>query len=248
MSGFKSSDALSAPAAPTAPEPAAPHQPLGLTVHDLPRPDEAVAALQRSSGRRQMLLLLLICLAPVLASYFTYYVVRPGARASFGTLIEPQRPMPEQLALRAPDGSEHRLGELRGQWLIVSVAPGACDAACQNNLYLQRQLRESLGREKDRVDWVWLVSDAVEPPAGIAHGLEQATVLHADAQALAQWLAPAPGHALSEHLYVIDPMGHWMMRFPAALDRTGASKARRDLERLLRASSAWDKPGREAQP
>jgi hypothetical protein len=30
------------------------------------------------------------------------------------------------------------------------VAGGACDADCQKHLYLQRQLRESLGKDKDR--------------------------------------------------------------------------------------------------
>ena len=49
---------------------------------------------------------------------------------------------------------------------------------------------------------------------------------------------------LEEHLYLVDPMGHWMMRFPARLDREGAAKAKRDLERLMRASASWDKAGR----
>jgi hypothetical protein len=39
-------------------------------------------------------------------------------------------------------------------------------------------------------------------------------------------------------------MGNWMMRFPAKLDAEGATKAKRDLERLLRASAAWDQAGR----
>ena len=64
------------------------------------------------------------------------------------------------------------------------------------------------------------------------------------ADALARWLAPAAGHQLSEHLYVVDPMGHWMMRFPAHLDKAGAGKAKRDLDRLLRASASWDQAGR----
>ena len=57
----------------------------------------------------------------------------------------------------------------------------------------------------------------------------------------AQWLQPAPGHRLEDHLYVVDPLGHWMLRFPADIDPT---RAKRDLDRLLRASSAWDQPGR----
>jgi hypothetical protein len=45
-------------------------------------------------------------------------------------------------------------------------------------------------------------------------------------------------------LYVVDPMGNWMMRFPARMDAAGASRAKRDLDRLLRASASWDEPGR----
>ena len=59
-----------------------------------------------------------------------------------------------------------------------------------------------------------------------------------------QWLAPGAGHAVAEHLFVVDPMGNWMMRFPARMDAKGASRAKRDLDRLLRASASWDEPGR----
>jgi len=49
---------------------------------------------------------------------------------------------------------------------------------------------------------------------------------------------------LAEHLYVVDPLGNWMMRFPPRLDQQGAYSAKRDLERLMRASAFWDKPWR----
>ena len=61
---------------------------------------------------------------------------------------------------------------------------------------------------------------------------------------LAHWLEPAGAHNTAEHLYVVDPMGHLMMRFPARMDIAGAGKAKRDLERLMRASSSWDEAGR----
>lgn len=252
MSGSKSSDASFAHGASHPPEAHGGEQPLGLTVHSLPGADDALQSLQRSrSGRLKMLGVLLICAAPVIASYFTYYVLRPEGRRNFGELIDPQRPLPDALPVTAArDGASGVLGQLKGQWLLLSVAPGACDAACRNHLYLQRQLRESLGKEKDRVDWVWLVSDSAPIAPDIAPGLQQATVLRADAQALGRWLAPAAGHQLQDHLYVVDPLGHWMLRFPAGLDQAGAAKAKRDLERLLRASSSWDQAGRpqEARP
>jgi hypothetical protein len=40
---------------------------------------------------------------------------------------------------------------------------------------------------------------------------------------------------------VVDPMGEWMMRAPVNPD---PQKLKRDLEKLLRASSSWDVAGR----
>lgn len=220
-------------------------QPLGLTVHSLPAPqDAALADEQRTRrGRWKMLAVMLVCAAPVLASYFTYYVLRPEGRRNYGELIEPQRPLPT-ITGTTLDGKRVALPSLQGQWLLVSVAGGGCDKACEQHLYLQRQLRESLGKDKERMDWVWLVADQVPVPATLQPALQQATVLRVDPAQLAAWLAPAPGRALADHLYVVDPLGHWMMRFPPGIDTASAGKVRRDLERLMRGSAGWDKAGR----
>jgi hypothetical protein len=142
---------------------------------------------------------------------------------------------------------------LRGQWLLVVVAGGACDAACEQHLWLQRQLHETLGGEKDRVDKVWLVDDDVSPrletlrAVGASEGgaplstLAPATVLRIDKPALARWLEPAPGRALEDHLYIVDPRGDWMMRAPPNAD---PARLKRDIDKLLRASAGWDRPGR----
>jgi hypothetical protein len=227
-----------------------PDEPLGLTVYSLPAPQEALAedAKRTLRGRVRMLAVLLVCAAPVIASYFTYYVVRPEGRRSHGELIEPQRPLP-QINATTLDGKTVAMPSLKGQWLLVSVAGGACDAACEQHLYVQRQLRESLGKEKERLDWVWLVSDAQPVRDALRPALSQATVLRVDPGQLAQWLSPAPGHEMRDHLYLVDPMGNWMMRFPAAVpsqgvDTAAAAKTKRDVERVLRASASWDLPGR----
>ena len=243
MSGSKLSDASS-------PRPAAPDEPLPLTVYALPHPDQAIrddAGRRVWQGRWKMIIVALVCAAPVLASYFTYYVIRPEGRRNHGALIDPQRPLPD-VATTTLDGRAGSLRDLKDQWLLISVAGGACDAACQNHLYLQRQMREGLGKDKDRLDWVWLVPDDAPVPEAMRPALAQATVLRVPAPALASWLAPESGRALADHLYLVDPLGNWMMRFPAGLDTAGAAKAKRDIERLLRAANAWDKPGRSVQP
>ena len=78
--------------------------------------------------------------------------------------------------------------------------------------------------------------------------MAQATVLRVDAGALSQWLQASSGQALPDQLYLVDPLGNWMMRFPALktgeLDTAAAKNIKRDIERVLRASASWDQPGR----
>ena len=218
--------------------------PLGMTVHSMPQPaSDAQAAVRTRSGRWKMLLVLLVCAAPVLASYYAYYVVRPEGRRVFGTLVEPQRPLPDLVASTL-DGKPVHLQSLRGQWLLISVADAACDPDCAQRLYLQHQLRESLGKDKDRMDWVWLVDNAQSVPTALLPGLKEAVVLRVPLDQLATWLPPQPGAAVPDHLYLVDPLGNLMMRFPPHLDPDGALKAKRDLDRLMRAAAAWDKPDR----
>jgi hypothetical protein len=219
-----------------------PDEPLTMTVHSLPQLDQASArsAASTRAGRWKMLALLLVCTAPVIASYFTYYVVRPEGRRNYGELVNPQRPLPAFTGIDA-QGQPKPLEQLKDQWLLISVADSACDDACQRHLYLQRQLRETLGKEKDRLDWVWLRTGDTTLSEPMLQATAAATVLQVDAAQLATWLEPAPGQRLEDHLYVVDPLGNWMMRFPANVD---PKQAKRDLDRLLRASSFWDKAGR----
>lgn len=190
-----------------------------------------------------MLLVLVICAAPVIASYFTYFVVRPQGRTNYGALVEPPRPLPA-LALAALDGQPVPAASLRGQWLLVAVGGGACAGDCEKRLYAQRQLREMLGRERDRVDRVWFVVDDAPVPAALRAALGDDQTLHllrVPRAALAAWLEPEPGHALEDHLYLVDPKGDWMLRAPADPD---PARLKRDLDRLLRAAASWDQPGR----
>jgi len=208
---------------------------------------EAEAEGRTRIGRWKMMVVLLVCAAPVVASYFTYYVLRPEGRRNFGTLIDPQRPLPDMVATDL-SGRAVNLRELKGQWLLISTSSADCDAACARHLYLQRQLREGLGKERDRLDWIWLVADSgtanATVPDALRPALKEATVLRVPAAQLAQWLAAEPQHTLSEHLYLVDPIGNWMMRFPAQLDDKGVGRTKRDLDRLMRAAAFWDNAGR----
>jgi hypothetical protein len=220
-------------------------QALSLTVHSQPAASAMAqtADAQTRRGRIKMLLLLAVCIAPVAASYFSYYVWRPATMRNYGELIQPPRALPQVTAL-TPEGTSKTLSSLQGQWLLMSVGSGLCSSACEAHLYLQRQLREGLGKEKDRLDWVWLIDDDAALRPALKPALQSAQVLRVNAADLNAWLQADKGQALADHLYLVDPMGNWMMRFPANAD---ASKIKRDIERLMRASASWDRPGREAE-
>ena len=108
-------------ACPAAPDPEPPQ------LEGVPRLDlqAEAATLRTARGRWQLLLVVLACAAPVLASYFAYYVIRPEGRSNYATLIEPARELPAALSLRDLDGRAVDARTLRGQWLLVAVGSGA---------------------------------------------------------------------------------------------------------------------------
>jgi hypothetical protein len=223
---------------------------VNFSVHSLPSTSDAV--LRRTErGRWLMIAVLLVCAAPVVASYFTYFVLRPEARTNYSELIVPARPLPASLPLVDLANAAIPPVTLHGQWLVVVVAGGACDSRCERHLWLQRQLHEALGADKDRVDKLWLIDDSTAPrretlaaiaATGDARGtFAPTTVLRTDRAALGQWLAPAAGHALEDHLYLVDPRGDWMMRVPVDAD---PARLKRDIDKLLHASASWDRAGR----
>ena len=223
--------------------PAADREPLSLTVHSMDLPDVEPGQPVQASGRWKVAALVLLCSLPVLASYWVYFFVRPQGHAAMGDLIQPVRPVPLAQGVFL-DGSSHPLAELKGQWLLVTIAPAACPDSCQRRLYLQRQLRSMLGSDEDRVDWVWLISDSAPVEPKLREHLKGGSTQRVSAEVLQSWFAPAAGKGLEDYIFVVDPLGNTMMRFPAQMDLPAITKARHDLERLLRASASWDGPGR----
>lgn len=183
---------------------------------------------------RPLYLLLVVCLAPVLASYTAYYLVPPSGRTNYGALIEPQRPLPA-LTLSRLDGTPVPARSLRGAWVMVQVAPSACDAACEKKLWQMRQVRLTTGRDADRVQRVWLVVDDGPLPAPVMREYDGTQFLRARADEVAAYLAlpDEPGARLDDHIWLIDPLGNLMMRWPKDAD---PNRMKKDLIKVLKAS------------
>jgi hypothetical protein len=185
----------------------------------------------KSNGRLKMLFILLVCATPVFVSYFMYYVVKPEGRTNYGTLLTP--PVDAGKVPVVIDGKAATLEALKGKWLMVTSGPSSCDAACVERLYLIRQVRETAGKEKDRVTQVWLVTDAQVPRKEILDAYGAVQMIRAEGKLLDAVLPAQLGQSVGEHIFVVDPLGNVILRFPVKPD---PSKMKKDLSKLLRAS------------
>jgi len=189
---------------------------------------------QRKRGRWMLWLVLLVCASPMIASYFTYYVIKPEKRNNYGTLIDQRaHPIPA-MATTTLDGKPAALEQFKGKWIMLMAAPGACDEACHKQLFAMRQLRTMQGKEMERIERVWLITDREPLDTMVIREYDGTHMLRADAQAIASWLPADPGTSVSDHIYMIDPLGHLMMRFPKDPE---PRKVHKDINKLLKASS-----------
>ncbi len=180
-----------------------------------------------------LFLVIAACAAPVILSYLTYYVIKPQTRTNYGDLIDPRAyPIPNLGSVNL-EGQPASLQQFHGKWILLQVDGASCDEACKQKLYYMRQLRLTQGKEMDRIERVWLVTDAAPLDIGLMKQYDGTHLLRVDPQKLAAWLPVVEGTKASDHLYMIDPLGNLMMRFPKDPD---ANKIKKDITRLLKAS------------
>lgn len=177
-------------------------------------------------NRVKLLLLIGLFALPVAASYLAYYVWQPTARKNYGELIK-------QVEVRVTgagmNGQPADVASLKGKWVLVYVGGGQCPKACQDLLYYMRQTRTAQGKEMDRIERLWLITDNVAPSPELKD-------YHAGLRYLKPASSPVAQFAGSDtgaYLYMVDPLGHLMMRWPQNPDPRRMIK---DITLLLKAS------------
>jgi len=185
-------------------------------------------------GRLKMLLIFAVCASPVLLGTLAYWFYRSESTTNYGSFIEPQR---QAVGLES----------FRGKWVMFTIDSPQCDEFCAKRLYLMRQLRLTQGKDKDRLERVLLLSEpgkaefltsGVESLEKVHEGMHQ---LFLDADQRARLLG-IEGQTLStdgtadKGIFLVDPLGHVMMRFP---DDPDPSRMKKDLGKLLK----WSRVG-----
>jgi len=200
-------------------------------------------------GRLKMLLILAVCASPVVLGTLAYWFYRSDTTTNYGTFIEPQR-------------QAEGLEAFRGKWVMFTVDSPQCDEFCAKRLYLMRQVRLTQGKDKERIERVLLLSEpgkAVFITAGVdslekVHEGMHLLYLERDKRERLLGLSSkmaidkAPGDAADKGsnngadrgpdkgIYLVDPLGHVMMRFP---DDPDPSRMKKDLGKLLK----WSRVG-----
>lgn len=197
-------------------------------------------AVRRSASRRKILLLAALFALPVIVAYALYFSGwRPAATGNHGELVQPVRPVAD-VALNRLDGGPMRFSELHGKWTLLTFSAAECLKPCERNLYNMRQVIVAQGDKAGRVQSLLVVTDLkalellryavkdypgmrviVGPPEAVAELARQFTLP-----------AASPLDNLNR-IYLVDPLGNFMMSYPADADPNGI---RKDLARLLRAS------------
>lgn len=166
------------------------------------------------SPRLKLLALFLACAAPFVLGWAAWYFKwGTGSPGNYGELITP-RPL-----------SASPFAELRGKWVLVSFDAPACDAYCERKLYFMRQVRTAQGKDQARIERLWILTGPGAPRAELVAAIEGTRIASTGAEAF-------PENPV-DHIYVVDPLGNLMMRFPRDPD---PSRMLKDLQRLLKYS------------
>lgn len=139
-----------------------------------------------------LILVFLCTLAPIVAAFVVYYNPQwwPEGSSNYGTLVEPQRPMPsaEALQLTTLEGEPFDLQSLKGKWLLLSVGEAACPESCARKLFITRNSHASQGKNVDRLARVWFITDEGEIPAKVLEAYRGTIMVRAQPEQLARFL------------------------------------------------------------
>jgi cytochrome oxidase Cu insertion factor (SCO1/SenC/PrrC family) len=191
------------------------------------------------SNRKIMLLLLFLFGLPALISFAMYFTAwRPATTVNHGKLILPARSI-EDRAMLTMDGKPVKFADLRGKWTMVYFDRAECLENCVSQLYFMRQTHASLGKNYDRVQRLFILTDE-KSDANLKSKLTEY-------EGMLVWKSTKPEIAKLQNefgidtqedstnsgIYLLDQQGNLMMRYNLGAEPAGV---RKDLERLLKYS------------
>ena len=214
---------------------------------------------EKAKAARKRFLLIIACFGiPLLLAIIWLQVVRTQGgtwgNTSRGELIHPALPLEEfslnqfvmknegsvaEEAFREP-GADFTVDGFRKIWSLLYLPEGTCGEVCEKNYYHMRQVRLALNNRMNRVQRVTVMESANQLGDKLLADHLGLRVLSGDEVmlgSLRDQISAAEQERkmdkLPDAIYVVDPFGNVMMRFPPDLD---PGKMLKDLKHLLKVS------------
>ena len=210
------------------------------TYHKSAQETPPIDPVARRNSRIKLISIFALFAVPLLlASVYLHFVRSSGGQLGLtarGELIQPAVPL-TPFTLQQQEGL-FDLDTVRGSWTLLYMPEGECLDACELNLYHMRQVRLALNHRMDRVQRAVLLEspDQLNTTLVAEHaGLMIATGSVDEQQSLRAQIRAAESAmpALVDAIYLIDPFGNVMLRFPHDLPPKSMLK---DLKHLLKVS------------
>ena len=178
-----------------------------------------------------VLMLLVVVLPGVIALTLYLSGWRPHQVGGHGEFLQPPAPL-DGITLMTAEGAVMPLHRLRGKWSLLYLPPAACDSACVATLYGMRMAHLAQGKEQARVRRL-VVSLSADLGRALRGKDGDLLTLTGTAAQRAELLAHLRDNATQAHIYLIDPLGNAILRYPQDVDPSGI---RKDLTHLLKHS------------
>ena len=193
------------------------------------------------SNKRTLILVLLVFALPSAAALLMYISGwRPATTQNHGELIQPVRAISDRV-MQAIEGKSVKFFDAHGKWTMVYFDTSSCPEECMKQLYFMRQIHNSQGKNLDRIQRIFIASDAdgfatLKGKLADYPGMHVWSTSQIELIKLKQefGLIDISGSQPERNIYLLDPQGNLMMRYMPGVEPAGM---RKDLERLLKYSA-----------
>lgn len=176
---------------------------------------------------------------PYIAAYY-FYINRSnidlGVASNYGTIITPVRQIPD-LEFKNIENTMFNLSSIKGKWTLLTIGNSQCQEDCQSNIYKIRQIKKAVGEDYKRINKVFFLTDIVnldsfKKKIKEYKGME---VIVPAGEGYEKFLSSfsVSGEKVEDGIYIVDPLGNYMMAYPSSAEAKGILK---DLQRLLKVS------------
>ncbi len=191
---------------------------------------------RQRKGRLILLSMLIFFITPIIAVITMYQLDWRPKGESIGELVVPARLLTMPYVLNSSDGNTLKPDLWKDKWSMVYIS-GACEEKCMTKLHTMRQLHTSLYKEIPRMQRV-LITTAQEV-ASIHQDYPDMLIVNQPATEITslsdQFNLEGQSSLSAGRIYLVDPLGHFMMSYAPETD---PALIRKDITRLMKYSWA----------